>query len=244
MKKLFITTILATQLLTAEAMNVARRHTFTPEEDQNLKLLVAKLEYENWEGVAKNMPGRSVRQVRERWKHYLSGTNKNSFSIEDDQILLEKVATLGPKWTKITAFFPGRTDLQIKSRYYQLLAQQEPKFYSPRLQALNAINQGTIVAPLAKIELAQPNDEENPRELFVTPHNSEARMAPHDGSESPRTSDLDATINSKSVAPLARTELEQIDNDINNLSEDGEFTGIFEDPWVYYYNRYAEKDFL
>ena len=67
------------------------------------------------------MPNRTVRQCRERWKHYLSGCKTDDPWTElEDKIILERVQLLGGKWTKIAALLPGRTDLQVKKRWIQL----------------------------------------------------------------------------------------------------------------------------
>jgi hypothetical protein len=101
-----------------------RREKFLPEEDARLKELVARFGTNSWEAVAKLMPGRNVRQCRERWKHYIcSDSAKIPWTQEEDRILYEKMREMGPKWTKLSAFFPGRTDIQIKTRWMQKFAQ-------------------------------------------------------------------------------------------------------------------------
>jgi hypothetical protein len=72
----------------------------------------------SWRVIAEVMPGRNVRQCRERWKHYLSCEKPNEpWSPEEDRLLAEKIARLGPRWTKLAAFFPGRTDIQVKAHW-------------------------------------------------------------------------------------------------------------------------------
>jgi hypothetical protein len=39
---------------------------------------------------------------------------------DDDQLLLFKVAELGPRWSAIAQLFPGRTDIGVKNRYIGL----------------------------------------------------------------------------------------------------------------------------
>ncbi|OHS94791.1 Myb-like DNA-binding domain containing protein [Tritrichomonas foetus] len=69
------------------------------------------------------MHGRNSRQCRERWKHYLSSSRvKLPWTPEEDQLLYNKMEELGPKWTKISAFFFDRTDIQVKSRWMQRFA--------------------------------------------------------------------------------------------------------------------------
>lgn len=100
-----------------------RREKFLPQEDEMLRQLVDKYGPCAWEQIAREMPGRNVRQCRERWKHYLSGTaSKEPWTEEEDQLLFEKMKEIGPKWTKLTQFFKGRTDIQIKARWMQRFA--------------------------------------------------------------------------------------------------------------------------
>ena len=100
-----------------------RREKFLPEEDTKLRDLVAKYGTNAWEQVAREMNGRNVRQCRERWKHYLSGDDlKQPWSDYEDHLLFEKMQEIGPKWTKLTQYFPGRTDIQIKTRWMQKFA--------------------------------------------------------------------------------------------------------------------------
>ena len=59
------------------------RSQFTKEEDAKLIQLVQKYTANNFNAIAKELPGRSVRQCRERWKHYLSPSVRNTPWTED-----------------------------------------------------------------------------------------------------------------------------------------------------------------
>jgi hypothetical protein len=100
-----------------------KREKFLPEEDAVLRCLVEKHGTLSWEAIAAELPGRNARQCRERWKHYLSGERLNDpWSNEEDMLLFDKMQTIGPRWTQLTQFFPGRTDIEIKSRWMQRFA--------------------------------------------------------------------------------------------------------------------------
>jgi hypothetical protein len=101
-----------------------RRHPrsiFTPEEDERLRLLVERYKHD-WEEIARQLPGRNVRQCKERWMNYLSPQiSLDPWTDAEDRLLLEKATELGPKWVRIARFFPNRTDINVKSRWFRLM---------------------------------------------------------------------------------------------------------------------------
>lgn len=75
--------------------------------------------FETWIAVAEQLPGRTARQCRDRWVNYLSPSNKNGpWSHEEDQLLAEKYIEHGPQWTTIAKFFDGRSENNVKNRWY------------------------------------------------------------------------------------------------------------------------------
>jgi hypothetical protein len=111
---------------TAEAtlpMTRAHREKFFPKEDEQLKELVLVYGCQAWSVIASQMPGRNARQCRERWKHYLSSDkSKSAWTLEEDQLLYQKMVEFGPRWTALSQYFPGRTDMQIKCRWMHTFA--------------------------------------------------------------------------------------------------------------------------
>ena len=102
------------------------RAKFSQEEDEHLKVLVLKYGDNNWDQVVSEMPGRNVRQCRERWKHYLSCEKpSDAWTQAEDDLIVTQVQKLGGKWTKIAAMLPGRTDLQTKNRWSQIFRRQD-----------------------------------------------------------------------------------------------------------------------
>ena len=91
---------------------------FTPEEDQKLTMLVSLYGKEKWEEVSKFMEGRSPRQCKERWSYYLNPEiNHGPWTPQEDALLEEKYKQFGPKWTRITVFFPARTEINVRNRW-------------------------------------------------------------------------------------------------------------------------------
>ena len=95
-----------------------QRKLFSIEEDAKLRFLVLQYGTSDFKKIASMMPGRSTRQVRERYKNYLSPEiNNGPWSRDEDNLLRQKYNELGPKWSKIAEFFPSRSDINVKNRW-------------------------------------------------------------------------------------------------------------------------------
>ena len=95
------------------------RKLFSPQEDALLTQIMYKQPFETWSAVAEQLPGRTARQCRDRWVNYLSPSNKNGpWTHEEDQLLAEKYIEHGPQWTTIAKFFDGRSENNVKNRWY------------------------------------------------------------------------------------------------------------------------------
>jgi len=94
---------------------------FTNEEDQLLKEIVDQIGPTNWSLISSKMKGRNPRQCKERWENYLSpNINHSSFAVEEDILLLQKYAEIGPKWVQISKYLQNRSDTSVKSRFMVL----------------------------------------------------------------------------------------------------------------------------
>ena len=104
---------------------------FTNEEDQKLINAVEKLRYQKgfcWTQVSEIVGGgRTPRQCRERYKHYLDPEIKNpKWTIEEEILLEQKYAEYGPRWSIISKFFKSRTDVNVKN-HWTILSQRIQK---------------------------------------------------------------------------------------------------------------------
>jgi hypothetical protein len=95
------------------------RHFFTADEDALLCRVMQDLPFTRWIDIASQLPGRSARQCRDRWMNYLSPANKNeAWTTAEDDLLLEKVNELGSRWSLISKYFNGRSENNVKNRWY------------------------------------------------------------------------------------------------------------------------------
>ena len=116
---------------TASSSNKKKEHPrepFSPEEDIRLVQLVQFYGIDNWGTISKHMVNRSARQCKDRWINFLSpGLNKNPWTQEEDDILLEKYQEMGSQWKVISKFFKGRTHIAIRNRMLKLKRHMERK---------------------------------------------------------------------------------------------------------------------
>jgi myb proto-oncogene protein len=103
-------------------MKLHNKHKFTRDEDRAINILVEIYGSNNWKIIAKDFPDRTARQLRERWKFYLnSQLNKNPFTSEEDQIIIDGQKQYGNSWKTISEkLLPNRTDLSIRNRFRQI----------------------------------------------------------------------------------------------------------------------------
>ena len=107
------------------------RQMFSQEEDKLLKLLVDQFGEGSWKEIAKNMPDRTARQCRERYKNYLAPAIQNGpWTDDEDQLLSEKVKELGFQWAKIAKFFESRSSVNVKNRWTVITSKAKPSAFA------------------------------------------------------------------------------------------------------------------
>ena len=107
-----------------EGKKITRRK-FTHEEDEILKFLVRTYGASDWQTIATRLIGRTARQCRERWKHYINpDVVTGNWTEEENKLLMEKYKEHGSQWAVIVKSFPGRTDIGVKNHYISLITKK------------------------------------------------------------------------------------------------------------------------
>jgi hypothetical protein len=121
---------------------------WSPEEDEQLRAAVQVYGTESWGQFGTRVPRRSGKQCRERWIGQLApSVSKETWTPEENSILLNYHAMNGNRWTSIAVDLPGRSALQVKNRWNWLKRREVTRDNRPMAKTGR---------PLDVIELKQP----------------------------------------------------------------------------------------
>jgi hypothetical protein len=95
---------------------------WTRAEDQTIVEYVRHHDAKSWTKLAAKLPGRTGKQIRERWVNHLDpDLTHAAFSVEEDRRIIELHQTYGNRWVKIASFLPTRSCNAIKNRWNSTL---------------------------------------------------------------------------------------------------------------------------
>ncbi|CAM9098581.1 unnamed protein product [Phaeothamnion confervicola] len=101
------------------------QHSWTPEDDARVRQLVEKYG-RNWTLVSHHMPLRTNKQIRERFLNHLdSDLKKTPWTPEEERIFTEAHELHGNQWANIARLLKGRTDSDVKNKWYATVRRQE-----------------------------------------------------------------------------------------------------------------------
>eukprot|EP01089_Gocevia_fonbrunei_P019137 TRINITY_DN6675_c0_g2_i3.p1 TRINITY_DN6675_c0_g2~~TRINITY_DN6675_c0_g2_i3.p1 ORF type:complete len:317 (+),score=95.79 TRINITY_DN6675_c0_g2_i3:144-953(+) len=99
---------------------------WTEEEDKIVIEAVRRFGEKNWQQVANALEGRTGQQCLHRWQKTLNpNIHRGRWSADEDMKLTLAVKAYGSKnWIKIQKHVPGRTDVQCRERWVNILNPQ------------------------------------------------------------------------------------------------------------------------
>lgn len=106
----------------AKRKHAKHRRPFDTIEDAAIMRAMMSGPFEPWDAIARRLPGRTARQCRERWANYLCpAIRSDPWTHEEDRLLVEKINEVSFSWSAIAHSFNGRSDNDIKNRWYSHL---------------------------------------------------------------------------------------------------------------------------
>ncbi|KAG2211212.1 hypothetical protein INT47_006331 [Mucor saturninus] len=96
---------------------------WTEEDDTKLGAAIKTYGDCNWQLIASVMEGRTGQQCLQRWTKSINpAINRSKWTTEESEILERAVQLYGQgNWTKIQRLLPGRTDMQCRERYCNIM---------------------------------------------------------------------------------------------------------------------------
>ena len=108
-------------------MRKAKRIPFSIHEN-NFIIELVKQFGEDWNEISKKLPGRTPKQIKDRYINYLrDGLKKEPWTKQEEQIILSMYQAIGPRWSRMMCNLPGRSGNDIKNRWYKHITKKTRK---------------------------------------------------------------------------------------------------------------------
>jgi len=128
------------------------RNPWTPKEDVKLMDLMKKYG-QSWAMISSLMDGRTGKQVRDRYLNKLRPNIKlGDWTLQEDELLVSLCKEIGNRWSLIANHLPGRTEGQVKNRFYSHIKK--------RLQPDGTYNPGSASRTSSEGETSFPTSPE------------------------------------------------------------------------------------
>ncbi|OHT15327.1 Myb-like DNA-binding domain containing protein [Tritrichomonas foetus] len=149
------------------AQKKGTRNRFSKQEDTKLLKLVEKYG-ECWKEISHEFGHtRSPRQLRERYTNYIREPVKRTpFTESEDRLIIEKFKKLGPNWSMIASFIPGRSNINVKNRFAALNSNRE-KYRNYSAGSIDNDNENESVNNTTHKNYLYANYENNNKKNFL-----------------------------------------------------------------------------
>jgi len=119
------------------------RNPWTPKEDAQLMELMKKYG-QSWAMISSVMEGRTGKQVRDRYLNKLRPNIKcGDWSPQEDELVVSLCKEIGHRWSLIANHLPGRTEGQVKNRFYSHIKKRLQPDGTYSHSSSRAISEGT-----------------------------------------------------------------------------------------------------
>ncbi len=219
---------------------------FWKKEEDDLILSLIEIYGTSWSKISKIIKTRNGKQIRDRYINVLApNINKNKFTPDEDNLLLNLYKKYGPKWSKIHTYFKERTTDMIKNRFHSTLKRKFEE--NENKKNINNINDNNNVNK-KKIIVNNMDDNINNIKINMTNINSKMENVNKNNKKSnfvySTESSLSynkeyATISKLSYPPTSfpkqqeEEERKNIDNHTNTIFNNDFFGYTFDDEDYY-----------
>jgi hypothetical protein len=199
------------------------RNPWTPKEDAKMLELMKKYG-QSWAMISSLMDGRTGKQVRDRYLNKLRPNIKcGDWSLEEDEMLVALCKEIGNRWSLIANHLPGRTEGQVKNRYYSHIKKRllPDGTYCPNIESRPSSESfSSFAASPAAEETSFDFGKEVNANVFNT-YNIGFNQAPYMYSKGPFVVDEEdyASEQSTTQGPISQHDSESPRNDIVDPSE-------------------------
>ncbi|CAD8080212.1 unnamed protein product [Paramecium sonneborni] len=91
-----------------------------------------------WIKIAEKLPGRTSKQVRDRYVNQINPTiNHEQWNEEEDKTIMKEFKLNGPHWAQIAKLLNNRSENQVKNRFYYTILKKYNGELHPYLKIQN-----------------------------------------------------------------------------------------------------------